>query len=57
MKRKPGRGQTLVEYVLLIAVVSVVAIGVLSSLAQSLQSLKSTSDDVATALDGGYTQN
>ena len=47
--RQRGRGQTLVEYVLIVAFVSVAAIGVLRAFSQSVQS---TADSASAALSG-----
>lgn len=47
--RQRGRGQTLVEYVLIVAFVSVAAIGVLRAFSQSVQS---TADSASAALIG-----
>ena len=47
------RGQTLVEYALIIAVISIVAIGVLVNLGQNLKSIYSTIDSQVARAPGG----
>lgn len=54
LRRERWRGQTLVEYVLIVALVSVAAIGLLSAFSLSVQN---TTDGAVSALSGAYTQN
>ncbi len=54
MRRRRWLGQTLVEYVLIVAVVSVAMIGVLTTFSQSV---RSTTDTAVSALSGAYNNN
>ena len=54
MRRGSWVGQTLVEYVLIVAVVSVAAMGILRAFSQSVQQ---TTDQTVSALSGAYNHN
>ncbi|MCC6356818.1 MAG: hypothetical protein IT577_23260 [Verrucomicrobiae bacterium] len=54
IRQRVRRGQTLVEYVLIVAVLSVAAIGMLRAFSQSVQD---TTDEAVSALSGAYNPN